>query len=211
MPGEVEDTGIQDAAGLGDATPQAAGAHPGASSPDMTLSGLALLDAIRSNASDPGRALLGALAGHADGGSGTDWLMKLMAGQDGAETERIRDELREEVRAEQADAIAELSDTARRLFDEREEAHARLEELAAALGACPACFGDDLLCPTCHGRGEPGARAPDPAAFRRFVVPALDRARAAMRRTAGRRPWPSPIPDPPSFDPTTVTRGGTAS
>lgn len=207
MPGEVEDFGISDGGDHSGGTPQPAGTHP----PDVTLPGLALLDAIRSNAADPGRALLGALAGQGDGGSGADWLMKLMAGQNEAETDRIREELREEVRAEQADAIAELSDTARRLFAEREDVRRRLEELAAALGACPLCFGEDLLCPTCHGAGEPGARAPDPVAFRRFVVPALDRARAVMRRTAARRPWPQPTPRPPSFDPAAVNRGGTAS
>ncbi|MBB1492720.1 MULTISPECIES: hypothetical protein [unclassified Paracoccus (in: a-proteobacteria)] len=207
MPGEIEDIGMAGGGDHGDVTQHPAGPHP----PDVTLPGLALLDAIRSNAADPGRALLGALAGQGDGGSGTDWLMKLMAGQDEAETDRIREELREEVRAEQADAIAELGDTARRLFAEREEVRRRLEELAAALGACPLCFGEDLLCPTCHGAGEPGARAPDPVAFPRFVVPALDRARAVMRRTAARRPWPQPTPRPPSFDPATVNRGGTAS
>lgn len=207
MPGEVDHSGMPDDGGHGEPTPQPAVSHV----PDVTMSGLALLDAIRSNTADPGRTLLGALAGQGDSGTGADWLMKLMAGQNEAETDRIREELREEVRAEQADAIEELSDTARRLFAEREEVRRRVEELAAALGACPVCFGDDLLCPTCHGAGEPGARAPDPVAFRRFVVPALDRARAVMRRTAARRPWPQPTPRPPSFDPVTVNRGGTAS
>jgi hypothetical protein len=206
MPGEVESSGMPDDGSQGSA-PQPAVPH----APDAMMSGLALLDAIRSNSADPGRTLLGALAGQRDSGIGADWLMKLMAGQSEPETDRIREELREEIRAEQADAIEELSDTARRLFAEREELRRRVEELAAALGACPLCFGDDLLCPTCHGAGEPGARAPDPVAFRRFVVPALDRARAVMRRAAARRPWPQSNPRPPSFDPVTVNRGGTAS
>lgn len=207
MPGEVETPGLPDGADHGGGSTQPAGPY----SPDGTLPGLALLDAIRSNAADPGLALLGALAGQGDGGTGADWLMKLMAGQTDSEANRLREELREEVRAEQADAIAELGDTARRLFAEREDALRRLENLAAALGACPLCLGEDPLCPTCHGAGEPGARAPDPVAFRRYVVPALDRARALMRRTAARRPWPQPTPRPPSFDPAPVHRGGTAS
>lgn len=200
MPGD-DDVGMPDGGDHG------GGAH----SAGVTVPGLALLDAIRSNAADPGRALLGALAGQGDSGSGTDWLMSLMAGQGEADTERLREELREEIRAEQAEAIAELGDTARRLFAEREALRRRLEDVAAALGACPVCLGEDLLCPTCHGAGEPGARAPDPVAFRRFVVPALDRARAVMRRTAARRPWPTPSPRPPSYDPAAVNRGGTAS
>jgi len=33
------------------------------------------------------------------------------------------------------------------------------EVLAAAIGACPTCFGEDLLCDTCHGAGSPGSRS----------------------------------------------------
>jgi hypothetical protein len=56
----------------------------------------------------------------------------------------------------------------------------RLDDLAAALGACPGCWGDDSSCGWCRGRGAPGALPPDPDAFRRLVRPALQR-RADVR------------------------------
>lgn len=159
------------------------------------MSALTMLDALRSNPDDPGKALIGALAGNTGGPQG-DMLMKLLGGQTG-DTEALRDEIRDELRAEQAEAIAALEETARRLFAEREAARARLESLAAALGACPACFGEDLLCPTCRGGGAPGGRAPEPHEFNRLVAPAVERVRAALRRAAVRRPWPAPA-QPPS-------------
>jgi hypothetical protein len=50
---------------------------------------------------------------------------------------------------------------------------AKLGDVAAALGACPACFGDDRSCPWCRGRGGPGFMPPDPDGFDRLVMPAL--------------------------------------
>jgi hypothetical protein len=52
------------------------------------------------------------------------------------------------------------------------------ETLAAALGACPVCWGDDPGCRVCHGRGGPGSRRPDRELFARLVTPALRRLRA---------------------------------
>ena len=51
--------------------------------------------------------------------------------------------------------------------------------LAAALGACPLCWGDDE-CDACEGGGRPGYVRPDPELFDELVVPAI----ARMRRTA---------------------------
>jgi hypothetical protein len=50
---------------------------------------------------------------------------------------------------------------------------ATLDELAAALGACPECFGADPDCRWCRGRGGPGHAIPDPESFRRLVLPAV--------------------------------------
>lgn len=49
----------------------------------------------------------------------------------------------------------------------------RLTELAGALGACPECLGDDPGCRWCRGRGAPGFMPPEPVAFQRLVMPAL--------------------------------------
>jgi hypothetical protein len=148
---------------------------------------MALLDAVRGGSGDPRKAMLAALGG---GGPQIDMIMKLIEDQSGDANASLREELMAEVREEQAAAVDELAATARRLFEERAACSQRLEDLAAALGACPACFGDDLLCDTCHGAGRPGARAPEAAEFARYVIPAVERVRSAVRRTARRAPWP---------------------
>lgn len=49
--------------------------------------------------------------------------------------------------------------------------------VAAALGACEACWGRDAACPHCAGRGRPGAESPDDALYARLVAPAVRRLR----------------------------------
>ncbi|MFL5910947.1 MAG: hypothetical protein ACJ768_10305 [Gaiellaceae bacterium] len=66
----------------------------------------------------------------------------------------------------------EVADVLERLYAEVETLRERMRTLADALGACPRCFGDDHLCPVCHGRGRPGGRQPDPALFTELVEPA---------------------------------------
>ena len=86
------------------------------------------------------------------------------------------------------------------LAEELGELHARNETLAAALGACDRCWGDDPQCPDCDGHGAPGAAVPDRALFRALVAPALSRLRAESARA------PRPTPDP-SGPPGTRTGG----
>jgi len=54
----------------------------------------------------------------------------------------------------------------------------RTLRLAAALGGCEQCFGEDLLCEGCSGCGVPGWAVPHPGLFKKYVLPALRRARA---------------------------------
>lgn len=63
----------------------------------------------------------------------------------------------------------------------------RLADLAAALGACPACWGEHPGCRLCRGRGAPGFLPPEPEAFAALVLPAV---------RAYRRGHPSPAPHP---------------
>ena len=56
-----------------------------------------------------------------------------------------------------------------------------LDDVAAALGACPSCFGADPQCRWCRGRGTPGFMPPEPDSFERLVLPAL-RVQARLRR-----------------------------
>lgn len=55
------------------------------------------------------------------------------------------------------------------------------DTVAAALGACPFCWGGDRECHACRGRGRAGHRAPDPKLFAELVVPAVARMRAVKR------------------------------
>lgn len=86
-----------------------------------------------------------------------------------------------------ADALAEASDgegsrhaRAEALRAEWENMSVELErlcttldEVAAALGACPRCLGADADCALCHGRSGPGTLPPDPLSFTRIVLPAV--------------------------------------
>ena len=56
------------------------------------------------------------------------------------------------------------------------------DTLAAALGACPACWGGDPACPGCAGRGKAGSTVPDLELFGELVVPAVRRVRSLERR-----------------------------
>lgn len=60
----------------------------------------------------------------------------------------------------------------------------RLVAIAAALGACPRCMGENPSCRTCDGDGVPGALRPELQSFQRYVVPAVRRYRAAPARTS---------------------------
>jgi hypothetical protein len=74
-----------------------------------------------------------------------------------------------------------------RAFDRVRQELADLREvndtLAAALGACRACWGGDVRCPICGGDGRSGASPPDPRLFEALVVPAVRRMRARAHRS----------------------------
>lgn len=53
----------------------------------------------------------------------------------------------------------------------------RVDQCAAALGACALCWGADTACRACRGRGLPGFTLPDELLFEEMVVPAVRRAR----------------------------------
>lgn len=166
---------------------------------------LALLQLLRSGTQDPVKLVLGALGGTVQDNPQVAVLLDAIEAQRGDDmAEQQREELREEIAAEQAEAVAQLAETARRTFAELEQCRSRIEALAAGLGACPHCFGSDLLCETCAGEGAPGSRLPQASEFEYYVRPAVDRVRAALREMAPPRPWPhggarrqpSPPPNP---------------
>lgn len=59
------------------------------------------------------------------------------------------------------------------------------DTVAAALGACPVCWGGDSQCHSCGGEGSSGAYQPDVHLFNELVAPAVRRIRS-MKRTRQR-------------------------
>jgi hypothetical protein len=92
-------------------------------------------------------------------------------------------------------ADPEVAEVLERLWSELEDLRSRNRLLADALGACARCWGEDELCPVCHGRGRPGGRAPDPSLFAELVEPAWRRGQASF--------YPDPLPNPAEDVPTT--------
>ena len=52
---------------------------------------------------------------------------------------------------------------------------AHLDQLAEALGACPECWGEDIHCGHCAGRGKPGYYRPDQHYFEHYVKPVINK------------------------------------
>lgn len=59
------------------------------------------------------------------------------------------------------------------LQTEVEEFRFRNDTLAAALGACYLCWGENITCENCVGQGTAGYFAIDAPAFSEFIAPAL--------------------------------------
>ncbi|MBK7830505.1 hypothetical protein [Nannocystis sp.] len=85
---------------------------------------------------------------------------------DHSELHAVRSRLKEARRVER---------TLLRMDAELQELRTRNETLAAALGACPMCWGEDPECEECDGRGHPGAAKPDSELFHHFIIPAVRR------------------------------------
>lgn len=58
----------------------------------------------------------------------------------------------------------------------RQEPHAAMvRRVAAIVGACPRCLGDDPACEQCGGEGQPGCCVPDRAMLLEWIARPLDR------------------------------------
>jgi hypothetical protein len=169
-----------------------------------------LLSLLGGQAPAEGLDLTGLLAGQLGGSSGTPDLMQMLSGQAGAadaESTRLNLVLRwlEQQRVAEAEAavleqeqdtdwqrlddIQELHNLTDALYAELDVLRARNVILAAALGACPRCFGTDPDCPEDHdtGTGGPGTFLPDAATFREWIAPAVRRVRAEYRPAPRRK------------------------
>ena len=59
----------------------------------------------------------------------------------------------------------------------------RSDTVAAALGACGICWGEDSACRACRGHGAPGRSIPDEQLFCEYVVPAVRLMHASRQRS----------------------------
>jgi hypothetical protein len=87
----------------------------------------------------------------------------------------------EEIQEQGENSAAELSELRqymKGMFAEIKLLRERNDALAAAVGACCLCWGQNLECRSCRGRGGPGFCMPDESLFEEFVLPAIQTLRA---------------------------------
>jgi hypothetical protein len=94
----------------------------------------------------------------------------------------VRSNQMEEPREESANyadsTSAESHQQAETLLAELALLRERNDLFAAAVGACCLCWGQDLGCRSCRGRGGPGFSVPDETLFQEYVAPAIHTLRA---------------------------------
>jgi DNA repair exonuclease SbcCD ATPase subunit len=97
-------------------------------------------------------------------------------------------ELNEARAEERARSLQRLRQTMEQMYREVEALRERNDTLAAALGACYLCWGEDLDCPVCSGTGHPGSLMPDKSLLLQLVAPAVQQLRKQEdqdQRTSG--------------------------
>jgi hypothetical protein len=119
-----------------------------------------------------GNPLLSALGKHFVAGqnNGSAQVIDVESEADRGQATGHDDESQEENSSEVAN---ELREDLRKLSAELKVLRDRNDLLAAALGACCLCWGQDPDCRFCRGRGRPGFAAPDEAHIGEFVLPAI--------------------------------------
>ena len=165
---------------------------------------------------DPYSMLLESYASGTPGGVGVEQLLAQMGESDPrvslvskylASRREAEEAEAEETAAHEAEAAAaevekqaalrSLQRMARSMYAELEELRGRNDMLAAALGACYLCWGDNATCEVCGGAGVPGAAPPDAELFAALVVPAARRMQRRRKR-AGTPSAPPPSKGPAS-------------
>ncbi|MFM0212005.1 hypothetical protein PQQ96_31930 [Paraburkholderia sediminicola] len=74
---------------------------------------------------------------------------------------------------EAREGVSDLAQLARKMFAELKVLRMRNDSLAAALGACRVCWGEDPGCQVCGGDGGVGAFQINARLFNKIVRPAL--------------------------------------
>lgn len=135
----------------------------GAAAQNLSPAGLAFLDAIRK------------------GEAGVPLLRKMLGDTKLSTEQQAFVDVLFELEAKKGEPAGEAVEEDHSADDRRQELvdlRQANDTLAAALGACPICWGGDRRCEVCGGRGRPGYRLPEPALFNQLVVPAIHRVRA---------------------------------
>jgi hypothetical protein len=70
-----------------------------------------------------------------------------------------------------AQIVQRLQSQVENLRNELEQLRERNDLLAAALGACYLCWGEDHGCPVCNGNGHPGSNLPERRWFTQYIAP----------------------------------------
>jgi hypothetical protein len=156
---------------------------------------LSIIQALGSGGADSSSLLLSQLASQAGGDPRLAALLQMLQQRSAAakatetkpEDAEPHPEAMLQAQQERDLRIQQLTDSAQKMAAELKVLRERNDALAAALGACFLCFGSDPLCDECNGEGAPGSKAPDPVAYRTYVLPALVRIRRVQAERA-RRP-----------------------
>jgi hypothetical protein len=106
---------------------------------------------------------------------------------------------------EKRKSLVPLQRLMKRLYRELEELRERNDTLAAALGGCYLCWGENPQCEICAGIGSPGSNAPDEILFSHYVTPAIRRLRTRAKRVPPRSNDAPTSPAPGLSDQTSKT------
>jgi hypothetical protein len=110
-------------------------------------------------------------------------VIEVEASEVDAEVEEIQEQ-----EENSAAALSELRQYMKGMFAEIKLLRERNDALAAATGACCLCWGQNLECRSCRGRGGPGFCMPDESLFEEFVLPAIHTLRAQKAKIRSSSP-----------------------
>lgn len=110
-------------------------------------------------------------------------ILKMMEAQKAAAATREPVLIEGAVAGVSAEDLTEMSAQLEVVRAEVNTLRARCDAVAAALGACALCWGEDASCRACRGHGAPGHCIPDQELFCEFVVPAVRLMHASRQRS----------------------------
>jgi hypothetical protein len=97
-----------------------------------------------------------------------------------------------ESQEDSAAALRELREHVENMLAEIKLLRDRNDVFAAAVGACCLCWGENLECRSCRGRGGAGFCIPDESLFKEFVLPAIQTLRAQRTKITNASPGVPP-------------------